>query len=989
MFLGPFQVWYTCAMRIQGRPAANTLPLAGTPGKDKSYRFILWLLILGALGLRLARLPFQPLWWDEGWSLYFATTDVGAMLKLTAVDIHPPFYYLLLHLWIRILGPSVLSVRFLSVLIGTAAVPLLYVTGRRLLGEKGGLLAAFLLAVSPLHIYYSQEVRMYALVTLLGLAAFYFALREEWNGGKAQWAVWIGYVLAATAALYTQYYAVFLILALNICVLIRWIRARRPFSDLLPWIGAQIAVIALFLPWLWYAGVKLLSYVRFKVSVEKDPSLGLFTYVGRHLTAFDWGHAEGILADWWWLGLLPLTILVLSLALLLRKRAYRARFGHWLLEVGYWPLVVLVIALFCGLAVNLSFPFNPPRSERLLLLALPAYLILVAAGLLALWRYLRLLAGLSAALFLVVGLLSLGLFYTVPRYPDDDYRPLAAKVRALALPTDAIVSVHPWQVGYFQGYLHAYIPDADDRPTLVLTPREVLPRERQLWADDPGLMAADLEALLTEHGRIWLPAHQAMGQVLEDQIEAHLVEHTYPVLSEWYGENTVLSLFTAGEPVAQPVTARFGEWLALDGAGLSPGPLQTGWGIVTVDLTWRPLERPRERYHVGLRLVDSMGHVWAQRDSTPSGGLQHFFEWPVGEPHLDRHGLLVPAGTPPGDYSVSLRVYRSKDLEVLPVAFETPATLGGAGGEVTLGTVRLVRPEMPPPVDALAIDQQLLADFGDRLRLLGFSRLTGFAADSETVLQPGEAVEVDLFWQALAAPGEDYLPRLQLLGPRGDILAEKTEKPVAGTYPTAWWRAGELVRDPTALPIPATVPPGHYRLTLSLIRAADGAPAEIKGGQTAVELAEIEVRGREHLYWPTSPDHFQMAQFGPFVRLTGYDLREVVRAPGSPLEVTLHWHALETPDEGYHTFVHLLDAESEIVAQHDGIPGAGALPTLGWLPGEYLTDTHLLQLPFDLPDGVYRLAVGLYDAATARRLGELLLLDSPVPVNAGEGCNCR
>jgi len=59
---------------------------------------VLTLLTLLALGLRLIRITYQPLWWDEGWSLYFATTGIGKMLELTAVDIHPPLYYLLLHL---------------------------------------------------------------------------------------------------------------------------------------------------------------------------------------------------------------------------------------------------------------------------------------------------------------------------------------------------------------------------------------------------------------------------------------------------------------------------------------------------------------------------------------------------------------------------------------------------------------------------------------------------------------------------------------------------------------------------------------------------------------------------------------------------------------------------------------------------------------------------------------------------------------------------
>ena len=109
--------------------------------------FVLTLLTLLAIGLRLIRMTYQPLWWDEGWSLYFATTGIGNMLELTAVDIHPPLYYLLLHFWSGLFGPGIVSVRLLSILIGTATVPLLYAAGRRLSGHKGGLLAATMLVI--------------------------------------------------------------------------------------------------------------------------------------------------------------------------------------------------------------------------------------------------------------------------------------------------------------------------------------------------------------------------------------------------------------------------------------------------------------------------------------------------------------------------------------------------------------------------------------------------------------------------------------------------------------------------------------------------------------------------------------------------------------------------------------------------------------------------------------------------------------------------
>ena len=946
----------------------------------QSTALLLALIVLLALGLRLARLTFQPLWWDEGWSLYFAASDVPTLLDLTSVDIHPPLYYLLLRLWDVVVGSSVVSVRLFSVLIGTAAVPLIYLLGRRLLGRRGGLLAALLLTLSPFHVYYSQEVRMYGLVTLLGLAAFYFAHRwisQPWASQPRAvahapaWGSLLGYVLAAAAALYTQYYVAFLLLGLNLALALHWLRHRPPAPVLrrraAAWLAAQAAVLLLFLPWLWYAAGRLATYVRFKVGVEADPSLGPLAYLGRHLAAFAWGHLAG-LESWWWLGLLPLAALLIGLILWRLVPGWDAGTrpapgpGG---DVWIWAGSVAGVALVCGFFVNLALPFNPPRSERLLLLALPAALLLVAGGLLALWQARRALALPAAAAWLGLALFSLAVFYTVPRYPQDDYQPVADQIRRLGLPGDAIICVHPWQVGYF----HAYLPDDDVRPELVLTPRQVLPRERQLWADDPALMAADLDALLAGHGRLWVPAHQAMGRVLEDQMAIYLADHAYPVASEWYGENTVLALYAAGQPAAAAPGGTFGDWLVLEGATLELGDVEAAWGTVAVDLAWRVVTPPADEYHVGLRLVGATGHVWAQRDTPPVDGLQPFEQWSAGQTGHDRHGLLVPAGTPPGEYRLILQVYRSRDLEVLPVT-----SAGGSGGELALGTVRVVRPAVPPPPEALEPEKELEVDLGP-LRLLGTT------TEASRALLPGEAMEVDLFWQVRSAPGEDFLPRLRLID-SDNVLAEWQEKPVAGTYPTAWWQVGELVRDPHTLHVPAAVPPGTYRLVLDLVRAADGQPVEPERGPAVVDLGQVEVEGRQHNYAPPAPQHEQVAAMGPNVELVGYDLAPATPAPGARVEVTLYWHALGTPAHDYQAFVHLLDAEGNIVAQHDGVPGDGGLPTLGWLPGEYLLDRHVLTLPADLPPGEYHLAAGLYRPVTWQRPADPITLKTGITVPA-------
>ncbi|HSJ58910.1 MAG TPA: glycosyltransferase family 39 protein [Anaerolineae bacterium] len=947
-----------------------------------------------ALALRVRGLTFQPLWWDEGWSVYFATASVPEMLRLTAVDIHPPLYYLLLQAWIGLFGSSVVSIRLLSVGIGVAAVPLVYAVGRRLVDGRLGLTAAFLLAISPFHVYYSQEVRMYGLVTVAGLAAFYFALvwRQAGTGAvdvpstlghdppraaagassRVGAATWVGYVMSAAAALYTQYYAAFLLLALNLAVIGGWWRRRPARRDVVSWLSAQAAVVALYVPWLWYAGPKLLTYVGLKVGIEQYSPHDPLSYLVRHLAAFQWGHAEGALADWWWAGLVPLLLLAVALWFVRARHPWRGRAG----ELA-WLVGLVGVVLLCGFAVNLILPFNPPRFERLLLVVLPIYLLAIA--LMMTWLVAgeearrsvvtRVVAGVVVLAWPVASVVSLAFFYTVPRYPDDDYRPVADQVAALSAPEDAIVCVHPWQAGYF----YAYLPDDETRPAVRLTPHEAFSSEEQLWAADRSRMAADLEAWLATHGRLWLADHQAMGRVLEEQIETYLLAAAYPVLKEWHGENTVLSLFAAGAPLPMDVDARLGDWLTLDGGALARGSLAAGTGVVPVELEWRVLARPAGDYRVGLRLVGATGHVWAQRDAPPLGGRFPFALFPVGDAVLDRHGLLVPAGTPPGDYRVTVRVYDARDLSVLPATFA-----GGSGGELSLGTVRVARPETALPVEALAYGQVMTME--QRLDVeLGPLQLLGTAVDDPTTLLPGEAVDAVLFWRARVDPGEDYYPTLRLVDAAGHIVAELQEKPVAGTYPTAWWQAGELVRDPHVLRVPAAVEPGEYDLTAGLVRAADGQPVGDEG-ESGVLLGTVVVEGRDRVYTPPQPAHAQRAPAGEQVELVGYDLPGLPARPGGALHVVLYWHAVQTPDHHYHTFVHLLDAEGEIVAQADGVPGEGELPTLGWLPDEYVADPHAVLLPADLLPGTYRFSVGLYEPVSGYRPGEPIVLNTPVVI---------
>ena len=90
---------------------------------------------------------------------------------------------------------------------------------------------------------------------------------------------------------------------------------------------------------------------------------------------------------------------------------------------------------------------------------------------------------------------------------------------------------------------------------------------------------------------------------------------------------------------------------------------------------------------------------------------------------------------------------------------------------------------------------------------------------------------------------------------------------------------------------------------------------------------------------------------------------------GDTLTVTLFWRASAAMAKNYTVFVHLLNADGAVVAQHDGQPTWQLpVPTGTWQPGETLRDSHPIALPADLPPGEYRLRVGVYFLPTMERL---------------------
>jgi len=207
-------------------------------GEKRNTTAILVLILAGGALLRFWALSAESFWFDEAYSVWAAGHSVGWHLAYSTQRIFPPLYYLLLHFWLP-LGRSEFIVRSLSVLIGLGSIGAIYALAKRLFGARVGVISALLLAISPLHIWYSQEARMYILLAALGVCSAYFVVLSLEEGRLWHW---LAYVLSMAMAMNAHYFAVFLVPFQNAYFL--YLLLRR---DVRPglwkhWLLSQVAI---------------------------------------------------------------------------------------------------------------------------------------------------------------------------------------------------------------------------------------------------------------------------------------------------------------------------------------------------------------------------------------------------------------------------------------------------------------------------------------------------------------------------------------------------------------------------------------------------------------------------------------------------------------------------------------------------------------------------------------------------------------------------
>ncbi len=198
------------------------------------------ILVLAA-ALRFSTLGVQSFWLDEGIAIDSMRHGFGGMFDSIAhTEGNPPFYFVLGWGWTRIFGDGEVGVRSLSALFGLATVPVVFTIGRRLATARVGLVAATLVAVNPLLVWFSQEARPYALVVLIGSVSVLLLLRAlEQPSARA-----LGAWAAACALLIATHYFAGLLVAVEAVWLLARVRPIRWPAAAVGGVGVALAALA-------------------------------------------------------------------------------------------------------------------------------------------------------------------------------------------------------------------------------------------------------------------------------------------------------------------------------------------------------------------------------------------------------------------------------------------------------------------------------------------------------------------------------------------------------------------------------------------------------------------------------------------------------------------------------------------------------------------------------------------------------------------------
>lgn len=233
-------------MRSVAAPSPDTTRQSRPEPRPRLCLALLLAITAAGAALRFLNLTRKSFWLDEGVSVMLARLDASNLLHiLWRREANMALYYALLRLWLHF-GSGDYFVRSLSAVISVAAIPVVYLLGKRLFASSIGLLAAALFSIHAWQVRYAQDARSYSLYVLLSaLSCFFFLDAIE----KPMRVRWDAYIAGSVLAIYSHFFAVLVIVAqwAAFCFLRRDEAVKVEFRRSLKIIGLLFLPLAVFI----------------------------------------------------------------------------------------------------------------------------------------------------------------------------------------------------------------------------------------------------------------------------------------------------------------------------------------------------------------------------------------------------------------------------------------------------------------------------------------------------------------------------------------------------------------------------------------------------------------------------------------------------------------------------------------------------------------------------------------------------------------------
>jgi len=495
----------------------------------RDFLWVIGCMVVGAL-VRLFHIGHQNLWIDESISIQMATWAQGAEFWRGLLrDIHGPFTSLLLHGWIR-LGESEAWMRLLYAIPAIATIPLAARLGAQLGNETVGRVSAAVLAISPFHVWYSQEIRNYSWAMLWATAATLLFVKAWDAQGRVPGKLFAGLGALLAIGVLTNFSIVLLVAAFSFLVV-----ARRPFQPrfVFAWSTVVATVVVVFLPWFidWYGRI---GGERIFVDAPTPTGMPLreasgFSLAGvpYALWTFSYGYSlgpplEALHLDRSWHTLAPhVPVLALGFA------AVAAGFVLGIVELAQRGRLFLVSGLLLVplvLVVILSSREVKTFHPRYLIASFPAFIAVLGAG----WSRRGWLARISAAVALILAVVALQNLYFDSRYAKEDIRSAAQTILQEEQPGDSVVVIYSYRP--FQYY---FLKGGGQARMLRLHKRFLK------TSDDLRAHVADAAS---SHGRVWLVLSRWWDVAPEERIRSAF-EETLLERQRWEYPGVKLTLY--------------------------------------------------------------------------------------------------------------------------------------------------------------------------------------------------------------------------------------------------------------------------------------------------------------------------------------------------------------------------------------------------------------------------------------------------------------